>query len=132
MSNIFTLDSLREEADKQFKPLTFPLSDGTEVTLKNILRLTGKAREVTLAAIDALNGDDTGVAELASHIETIIKSVATSPAKLLKDLDGDLAVSMKLIEKWTAGTQLPEADSSPDSSTNTASSLSPTSSTTTE
>jgi hypothetical protein len=132
MSNVFSLDSLREEADKQFKPLSFPLSDGTEVTLKNVLRLTGKARETVLGAIDALNADDTGVSELAKQVETIIKGVASQPAKLLKELDGDLAVSIKLIEKWTAGTQLPEADSSPDSSTSTASSLSPISSTTTE
>lgn len=122
MSNVFTLDSLREEADKEFKPFVVTLSDGTEAVLKNILRLNKKSRDAILGAIKGLSADDTTVEELAGHVTSIISGVATQPAKLLKDLDGDLAVSIKLIEKWMAGTQLPEAESSPVSSTDTASS----------
>jgi hypothetical protein len=115
MSNTFTLESLREEADRVFKPLTVPLSDGTESVLRNILRLNEKARTSVLAAMEAINADETTVPQMIDHVSSIIKAVATNPAKLLKDLDGDLAVSIKLIEKWTEGTQLPEAESSPDS-----------------
>jgi len=122
MSSTFTLDSLREEADRLYKPLTIPLSDGTESVLKNILRLNAKARAGVLEAIDAINKEESSVEELIANVDVIIKAVATNATKLLKDLDGDLAVSMKLIEKWTSGTQLPEAESSPESSTDTASS----------
>lgn len=122
MSNVFTLDSLREEADKQYKPLSVSLSDGTEVALKNILRLPAKGREAILKAVDAINKDDTSVELIAKSIDSILKGVADKPAELLAELNGDLAVSISLIEKWMAGTQLPEAESSPDSSTSTASS----------
>lgn len=115
MSNTFTLESLREEADKAFKPLVVPLSDGTESVLKNILRLNAKARTSVLDALEAINADETTVSQMIEHVESIIKAVASNPAKLLKELDGDLAVSIKLIEKWTEGTQLPEAGNSPDS-----------------
>src|SRR5882757_7271498 len=98
--NVFTLDSLREEADKEFKPFVVTLSDGTEAVLKNILRLNKKSRDAILGAIDGLGSDDTTVAELAGHVTSIISGVSTQPVKLLKDLDGDLAVSIKLIEKW--------------------------------
>lgn len=121
MSNLFTLDSLREEADKDFRPFVVTLSDGTEAVLKNILRLNKKAREAILEAINGLSSDDTTVEELAGHVTSIISGVSTNTSKLLKDLDGDLAVSMKLIEKWMAGTQLPEAESSPVLSTDSAS-----------
>ena len=115
MSNVFTLDSLRAEADKAFKPLIVPLSDGTESVLKNILRLAKPVREEILAAVDTLNKDETTVNELSEAVEAIIALAATNPDQLLADLEGDLAVSIKLIEQWIDGTQLPEADPSPSS-----------------
>ena len=121
MSNVFSLDSLREEADRLYKPLSVTLSDGTEATLQNLFRLNKKSRTSILEAVEAIGADETSVTDLINHIETIIKGVSTHSAQLLKELDGDVAVSLKLIERWMEGTQLPEAGNSPDSSTSTAS-----------
>lgn len=115
MSNVFTLDALREEADKQYEPLVVALSDGTESVLKNVLRLNKPTRTAILGAVDALNEGSGSYNEISENVEVIISAVATSPEKLLEDLDGDLALSIKLIERWMNGTQLPEVEPSPSS-----------------
>lgn len=124
MSNVFTLDSLREEAEKEFAPSKIELSDGSLIVLRNILRLGKKDRELVLEALDGLNSskddaeeEDGGfevVNQLADNAEVILSLVASDSQRLLEELDGDVALMMSVIEKWMGDTQPGEASNSPD------------------
>lgn len=113
MSNIFSLDDLREEVEREFAPVTIELSDGTEVTLRNLLRLPkGQRRDVvdTLKVLEAVDGsDDSDVEELLYAATSVLEIVADHGKKLTKELDGDLAVTMKVLERWMEATQPGEA-----------------------
>jgi hypothetical protein len=113
MTNIFSLDDLREEVEREFAPVTIELSDGTEVTLRNLLRLPkGQRREVvsTLKVLEEVDGtDDSDVEELLHAATSVLEIVADNGKKLAKELDGDLAVTMKVLERWMEATQPGEA-----------------------
>lgn len=122
MGNTFTLDSLREEVNKEFAPFKVPLADGTEVVLQNLIRLNEKTRESVLAALDALKGkgeDDEdsesgGVDKMAETATKIVELVSDSNGKkLIKEINGDIALLLHVIKKWMETTQLGEAESSP-------------------
>lgn len=127
MGNVFSLDSFREEAEKEFAPLKIALSDGTEVTLRNLVRLGKKNREKVLELLKKLqpekdeDGEDKGTTldeldELVEAIEQILVIIGgDNGKKLVKDLDGDISVSMRVIEAWMESTQPGEANSSPSS-----------------
>lgn len=132
MSNTFTLDSLREEADKEFAPLKVALSDGTEAVLGNVLRLGKTAREDVSAALKLVDelqaseedGEDkfAKVTQLADAIEQILQLVSPKGAQLVTEIDGDLGVLITVLNKWLGDTEAGEASNSPASSTATASS----------
>lgn len=121
MSNVFTLDSLREEADKKFSAFKIPLSDGTEVVLRNFLRLNKATRDAVQQGITALNaeadkaeGDLDAFDKKAAAAIKIIEAVADANGKkLTKEIDGDIALLIQVINAWMGATQLGEADSSP-------------------
>lgn len=125
MSTLFTLDSLREEADKKFAPVKIGMSDGTEVTLKNLLRLGESDRKMVTKNLAIINppedakpeeGEDDGLSrvdELAKAGTEILSKVADDPRKLLKELDGDTGLIMQVLTTWMEGTQSGEAQSSP-------------------
>jgi hypothetical protein len=129
-NNVFTLDALREEVDKEYAPFKIRVADGTEVTLRSLLRLSKKDRDSVLDLIKKISSEDEerdGLEEVARVSEVtskIIQLIADKDGgkKLLADLDGDLQVAIKIIEAWITETQLGEAQNSPDSSTDTASS----------
>ena len=113
MTNVFTLDSLRAEADKEFSPFKLPLSDGTSVTLRNFLRLNEKTRDAVLAAVEGLNSDG-DIKEKISSATKIVELVSDANGKkLIKEIDGDLALLLQVIKVWMGETQLGEADNSP-------------------
>lgn len=127
MSNVFTLDSLREEADKQFAPVKIGLSDGSEVTLRNLLRLGEKDRELVRAnikLISASNDDESDeesseddsfkdIDEKVRLASEILAKVASDSRKLLKELDGDVGLILQVLQTWMEGTQSGEAQPSP-------------------
>ena len=121
MSNLFTLESLREEADRSFRPVVITLSDGTECTLANLLRLLRKQRiEVTklLKNLEHLEGgtaDDLEEDDVDAFLNTateILTIVGDRGKKLVAEIDGDLTVTMKVMEKWMESTQSGEASGS--------------------
>ncbi|MGZ3380404.1 MAG: phage tail assembly protein [Isosphaeraceae bacterium] len=97
------------------------LSDGTEIVLRNLLRLSKKGREDALKALDDLNNlggeDGTSVEEVALLVESaedIIKLIAGKGGdRLVAELDGDVQLLMKLLETWMGSTQPGEAQNSP-------------------
>lgn len=122
MSNVFSLDSLREEVEKEFSPVAITVSDGTDITLRNLLRLPKKEREAVLAKLKELNkvGEDHDddetpeeVDQLIEHATQILMLVADNGRKLIKELGGDLAVIMKVLEVWMETAQPGEAKPSP-------------------
>src|SRR5690606_4567017 len=54
MSNVFTLDSMREELEKQYEPIKVQLSDGSEAVLQNLLRMKKTQRDAVLEKLDEL------------------------------------------------------------------------------
>ncbi|AFF28322.1 tail assembly chaperone [Mycobacterium phage Twister] len=108
MSNVFTLDSLREEADKTFAPVKVELSDGTQVTLRNILRLAKNDRKKVLATLETLRSDEEREGKTLDEIDTMVDAVTEvlkvvagkDAAKLVKELDGDLGMLMGVLNHW--------------------------------
>ena len=122
MGNVFTLESLREEAEKKFSPVEIELPDGDVVTLRNMLRLPKNDRKKVVEKLKALekvgednDGEETEdeVTELVRLGNEILMLVADQGRKLVKELDGDVAVIMNLIELWMGTTQPGEAKPSP-------------------
>lgn len=120
MGNVFTLDSLREEVEKEFAPVRIVLSDGSEVTLRNLLRLPKKEREVALGKLRVLeaaeeeNDDELDqVGRLAAAAIEVLAAVADNGDKLVKDLDGDAGVILKVLSVWMESSQPGEAQPSP-------------------
>ncbi|AIK69060.1 tail assembly chaperone [Mycobacterium phage Trike] len=121
MSNVFTLDSLREEADKTFAPVKVELSDGSHVTLRNLLRLAKNDRKKVLATLETLrNDEDTEgktldeIDQMSDAVTEVLKIVAGKDApKLIKELDGDLGLLMGLLNNWLEATAPGEAQNSP-------------------
>jgi hypothetical protein len=139
MSNVFSLDALREETEKEFAPVKIGLSDGSEATLRSLVRLNKKTREEVLSTLKALqtisDSEETTIEDVDRMVDAaskILALTATNGKQLVKELDGDLSLTMKVLEAWLEATQPGEASNSPASSTSTASSSSPTSDTTTE
>lgn len=124
MSNVFSLDSIREETEKKFAPVKIGLSDGSEVVLAAMLRLSSGDRKAVAAALEDVNqldetDEDPATLELlVEAISKIFNIIADKPAKLLKELDGDdlmvkLTLMSRILTLWAAETQLGEAASSP-------------------
>lgn len=119
MSNVFTLDSLREEVESEFAPMKLTLSDGTEVVLRSLLRLKDKERAEVLETLKSLDfksdsEDDTPerVEQLTKNVARVLELVSDNGKKLLKELDGDLLLMMKVLNRWMEETQLGEAQTS--------------------
>lgn len=120
MTNTFSLDSLRAEADKAFAPMQITLSDGTDVVLRNLLRLGKGAREEISTLLDHLQDlqkDEEGgldhISQMSETIEQILHLASDRGPDLLKELDGDLATAMQTLNTWMASTQAGEAENSP-------------------
>jgi hypothetical protein len=116
MSNTFSLDDLREEVERDFAPVEIELSDGSTVTLRNLLRLPRKDRDAVMRLITEMQDlndaaqDDKGEAEasdvdeLVDTASQILSLVADNGKKLIKELDGDLTLTMRVLERWMEST----------------------------
>lgn len=120
MSNVFTLDSMREEIEREFAPFQISV-DGQVLTLRNVLRLPKKEREVVYGLLDELGKKDEDVSGLTSTEKSagialkIIPVVADSKPlanSLVKQIEDDLALTLKVFSAWMEGTQAGEADGS--------------------
>ena len=122
MSNVFTLDSLREEVEKESAPVKIGLKDGTEVVLQNLLRLGKTDRNKAIELISGLEGldkigEDTSSLESVDEMITVVHELLVLVAKsggkkLVTELGEDLGLTMAVVTKWMETTQPGEADSS--------------------
>lgn len=123
MGNVFTLDSMREEIEKEFAPCQFELADGKTVTLRNILRLPKAGREKVYALLDELadiqKQDDEGglvvtekSAEVALKILPLVADSEKLGRQLAESIEDDLALTLRVFSTWMDGTQAGEAEDS--------------------
>ena len=127
MTNSYKLDDLRRDLDQQYQPLIIEVGR-QQYPLRNILRMgqsdRTEIREALIEIRSLLDDEEAGVDLLTPLANRIIeKAVADGkgPA-LVEHLNGDVAMSMRIINLWTEATHPGEASGSPDSSTSTASS----------
>ena len=108
----FTLDELRAEVEREFAPLTITLSDGSTATLKNLLRLPKKTRDKvvdTLKTLESKEDEDQDIDAMVDAVTSVLKMVSDNGAALVKDLDGDVTLMMRVVERWMSSTSPGEA-----------------------
>lgn len=129
MSNVFTLDALREETIRRYAPTEVDLGDGDTVELKSLLRLREKDRKAVIDAIEEINdlkydddADEDGVAEWSEGVVAsctkIFRLISASPKKLIVALDHeDPTIKANLytavLSRWVGESQVGEAKPSP-------------------
>lgn len=122
MSNIFTLDSMREEIEKEFAPFQLTI-EGKTLTLRNLLRVPKKHREEVYALLDELAGvsdkDDEGSlssteksAQIALKILPLVADNEKLANILVANIEDDLALTLRVFSTWMGATQAGEAEGS--------------------
>ena len=125
MSNVFTLDALRDDIEKEFAPCQFELPDGKTVTLRNILRLPKSSREEVYKLLDELAADQdeegSGLAatensaQIALKILPLVADSEKLGRQLVESIEEDLALTLRVFSVWMDGTSVGEPEGSPNS-----------------
>lgn len=113
MSNVFSLDQLREEVEREFAPFVIELSDGSKVTLRNLIRLGANDRKRAAELLDELANSSTADEDLITLVEGALSIIADRGNKLVKEINGDLSLALKVLGEWAKATQSGEAENSP-------------------
>jgi hypothetical protein len=129
MSNVFTLDALREETIRRYAPTEIDLGDCDVVELTSLLRLRERDRKAVIAAIEEINSietsDDDDEEAVLEWSEVVVEScakifrlISTAPKKLIAKLDHeDPTIKANLytavLTRWVSETQVGEAKPSP-------------------
>ena len=119
MGNVFTLDSLREEVEREFAPVKIVVGDGEEITLRNLLRLPKRQREkVTerlkdMESVEGADEDTDEIGRLSGIALDVLSVVADNGDALIDALDGDAGLILKVLNKWMGSSQPGEAQPSP-------------------
>lgn len=116
MTNNFSLDDIREAADKKYGS-TFITVAGEDVELVNVLRLSKDKRNELSAIQESADkaeegGEDVDIEEvLAKSLRLVAKSSAQAD-RLINAIDGDLALLSQVFEVYSSETNLGEASGS--------------------
>lgn len=122
MSNVFTLESLEEEIEREYAPLRFKVGE-EEFTLRSLLRVDRNERDQVLDRLRELekqrdsSEDDLSEDDALDAVQFVLKTVTADDKgdRLTELLGNDLLVNMKILERWTEVTQPGEATHSPTS-----------------
>ena len=125
MSNVFTLEALRNETIRRYAPTEVELDDGNVIELASILRLGEKDRLAVVSVIEDINAleagdseDDESVAEWAELVvdacAKIFKLITPAHKKLIAGLDHDdptikANLYTAVLTRWVSDTQVGEA-----------------------
>lgn len=130
MSNVFTLDSMREEVEREFAPVTIDLGKGS-VVLRHVLRIPKLRRDEVFGLITELETignsvdeesdepqqesfeDTDKMGDIALRLIGLVADDDKLGEVLVSQLEDDLALTLKVFEAWMSATQPGEADSSP-------------------
>lgn len=124
MSNVYTLETLKADLDREFAPLVVELG-GKRIILRNLLRINDSDRTAVMAALDKIQTDESDTEEnndrsaeevsaMTEAVNTVLQHVCSDNMgdQLVKYIDGDLMLAMKILEMWTEATQPGEAPNS--------------------
>jgi hypothetical protein len=125
MGNIFTLDSMREEIEREFAPFQLEI-EGRTLTLKNLLRIPRKNRDEVYALLDEMSdiqksaGEEDGgglgstekSAQIALHIIPLVADNEKLAKILVENIEDDLALTLRVFSAWMDKTQAGEAEGS--------------------
>ncbi|QGJ88776.1 tail assembly chaperone [Mycobacterium phage Yecey3] len=129
MGNVFTLDSVREEVEKEFAPVTVDMAEGS-VVLRNVLRVPKLRRDKVFKLIDELeaatkdeDGNEIAVEALGMEHMEKTAGIAVELIRLVSDsdklgeilctaLEDDVALTLAVFGKWMEVTQPGEAERS--------------------
>lgn len=135
MSEVFDLESVREELEREYAPYKLKIDDEIYV-LQSLLRISKERRAKVIEAMKAMKngngeekpeGDDDGDLDLTDEdydedevlaaVKTILSSVVKGPEgrgrALVDALGTDLLLHMRILTKWKEATQPGEAQDSP-------------------
>ena len=84
MSNVFTLDALRQETIRRYAPTEVDLGDGETVELKSLLRLREKDRKAVVAAIEEINALEIGDEDSEEAVEEWSEAVSEACSKVFR------------------------------------------------
>jgi len=116
MSNVITLDSIRESVAKKYASVKVDLGTDT-VELKQVLRLGKDARKTVIAKIEELEKVqelEDGTDEMLSIAREVVLSLAEGDRfRLEAAVGGDSLVYLELFNSWMEASQPGEAESSP-------------------
>jgi hypothetical protein len=121
-NNIFTLDSMRSEIEREFAPFQITI-DGKTLTLRNLLRVPKKHREEVYALLDELaavsdKDEESSLssteksAQIALKILPLVSDNEKLANVLVANIEDDLALTLRVFSKWMAATQAGEAEGS--------------------
>jgi hypothetical protein len=123
-NNIFTLDSMRAEIEKEFAPFQIEV-DGKKLTLRNLLRVGKNHRDEVYALLDELSeiqdGDEGALsiteksAQIALRIIPLVSDDDALAAVLVERIEDDLALTLRLFNIWMEATQAPNSEDSSNS-----------------
>lgn len=117
MSNVYTLDNLKQDLDKKYVAVEIEVGDGQSVVLRNLMRLSKDDRAKVVGAIQSLEELDTktpeGLDQLVKNLKAAIGVIAEKNGKILTDQIGDdIGLLMEIWNLWQNATQLGEAENS--------------------
>lgn len=119
----FTLDQLKADVEKNYATLSIEIGDDDKIDLRNLLRIPSEARDKITDKLDELekiqDNEEISQTEMLSRTTDIAREVLSLAAgkrgdDLLAVIDGDDALLMEIMSKWTEKTELGEAEHSSD------------------
>ena len=123
-NNIFTLDAMREEIEKEFAPFQIEV-DGEKLTLRNLLRVPKNRRDEVYGLLDELSAaqeSDEGTllvteksAQIALKIIPLVADKEKLARTLVERIEDDLALTLRLFNVWMESTQPGNSEDSPNS-----------------
>jgi hypothetical protein len=122
--NVFTLDAMREEIEKEFAPFQIEV-DGEKLTLRNLLRVPKNRRDEVYGLLDDLSAaqeSDEGTlsvteksAQIALKIIPLVSDKEKLARTLVERIEDDLALTLRLFNVWMEATQSGNSEDSPNS-----------------
>jgi hypothetical protein len=123
-NNVFTLDAMREEIEKEFAPFQIEV-DGEKLTLRNLLRVPKNRRDEVYGLLDELSAaqeSDEGTlavteksAQIALKIIPLVADKEKLARTLVERIEDDLALTLRLFNVWMESTQPGNSEDSPNS-----------------
>lgn len=112
MSAQFTLDAIREAADRKYGATEIRLDEKTVVRMLNPLRLPKAARDELVATQKTLGDDGVDQADVFGKAILIVADDKGAAQLLLDTVGDDLALLAQIFTTYTEGTSAGEASAS--------------------